>query len=331
MFEYLRNDKFDSRSPFDGKTLPPFRLNQFGASLGGRLIKDRTFFFVTYEGLRQRRGQTLIGFVPSQEFRTRALLTSPALKPILDAYLPGDTPTNDPNVMQRTALGSHLQDENAGTFRVDHRISDKTTAYFRGNVMEADLAAPLGGSDGFLDLTSTTHSGILNGVLSAQHVFSPTMLNEIKFGANRLPSSNRRFNRLGFRVTIPGFTPIAEADIDSAETPTRFTLQDNFTMTRGRHTWKAGFEIRPTRFANRRRGDGNNIAYANINDFLNNRLNSAQVSAEQYMNGVRKNVFGAFLQDEWKVQRDLTLNLGGSLRLLRRAERRLQTAVPVRS
>ncbi|MEI9814920.1 MAG: TonB-dependent receptor [Acidobacteriota bacterium] len=111
-------------------------------------------------------------------------------------------------------------------------------------------------------------------------------------------------------MTIPGFTPIAEADIDSAETPTRFTLQDNFTMTRGRHTWKAGFEIRPTRFANRRRGDGNNIAYANINDFLNNRLNSAQVSAEQYMNGVRKNVFGAFLQDEWKVQRDLTLNLG---------------------
>ncbi len=68
VFEYLRNDKFDSRSPFDGKTLPPFRLNQFGASPGGRLIKDRTFFFVTYEGLRQRRGQTLIGFVPSQEF-----------------------------------------------------------------------------------------------------------------------------------------------------------------------------------------------------------------------------------------------------------------------
>lgn len=61
VFEFLRNDKFDSRSPFDGSTLPPFRLNQFGASLGGRIVKDRTFFFMTSEGLRQRRGQTLIG------------------------------------------------------------------------------------------------------------------------------------------------------------------------------------------------------------------------------------------------------------------------------
>jgi hypothetical protein len=310
VFEYLRNDKLDARSPFDLAGLPPFRLNQFGVNFGGRLVRDRTFIFLTYEGLRQRRGQTLIGFVPSDAFRARALSISPALAPILNAYPKSSVLTNDPNVAQWSGLGSQRQDENAGTFRVDHRFSGKTTAYFRANFTEADIEAPIGGSDGYLNLTSKTHSGILNGVLSFQTVFSPTILNEFKLGANRLPSTNRRFNALGFRVTISGFTPIAEADIDSAETPTRFTFQDNLTVGLGQHTLKTGFEIRPTQFANRRRGDGNQVTYANINDFLANRLNSAQVAAEQVMTGVRKNVFGAYVQDEWKIRRGLTINAG---------------------
>jgi hypothetical protein len=65
LFEYLRNNAFDARSPFDGKTLPPFRMNQFGASAGGPIFRDQTFFFVSYEGLIQRKGITQIGFVPS--------------------------------------------------------------------------------------------------------------------------------------------------------------------------------------------------------------------------------------------------------------------------
>lgn len=97
LFHYFRNDQLDARAPFDGRELPPFRLNQFGGSLGGPIRKDQTFFFVTYEGLRQRRGQTLIGFVPSDPFRQRVLATSPALSPILDVYPRGTEPTNDPN------------------------------------------------------------------------------------------------------------------------------------------------------------------------------------------------------------------------------------------
>lgn len=310
IFEYFRNDKLDARSPFDGAKLPPFRLNQFGANLGGKIIKDRTFFYVAYEGLRQSRGQTLIGFVPSDSFRAQVLSTSPELAPILDVYPRSSTPTNDPNVTQWTSLGSQLQNEDSGTFRIDHRFTNNTNAYFRGNVLEADVAAPIGGSDGYLTLTQQTHTGILNGVLAFQTVISPTMLNEIKFGANRLPSTNRRLNPFGYRVTIPGLTPIAEAAIDGAETPTRFTLQDNFSMSVGQHNFKAGFEIRPTTFANRRNGDGNQMAYANMTDFLNNRLNSAQVASEQYMTGVHKNVFGAFIQDDWKIRRGLTLNIG---------------------
>src|SRR5262249_41891220 len=60
-FEYIRNDKLNSRSPFDPSTLPPLRLNQYGGSLGGPVWRNRTFFFLAYEGLKQRVSNTLIG------------------------------------------------------------------------------------------------------------------------------------------------------------------------------------------------------------------------------------------------------------------------------
>ena len=79
-FDFLRNNVFDARSPFD-TNIPPFRLNQFGASVGGPIKKDRTFFFADYEGLRQRLDTTVIGFVPNAAFR--ASVTNPVLTPFL--------------------------------------------------------------------------------------------------------------------------------------------------------------------------------------------------------------------------------------------------------
>ncbi len=64
-FEYLRNAIFDSRTPFDPATHPPFKLNQFGGTMGGPVFKNRTFFFVSYEAYRQREAESLIGYVPT--------------------------------------------------------------------------------------------------------------------------------------------------------------------------------------------------------------------------------------------------------------------------
>lgn len=97
-FEYLRNDFFDARGPFDPSQLPPFRLNQFGGSFGGPIRKDKDFFFATYEGLRQRVGQTLIGFVPSARFRAQVAATTPGLNPVIAAYPLGTSATSNLNV-----------------------------------------------------------------------------------------------------------------------------------------------------------------------------------------------------------------------------------------
>ncbi|MCS7316661.1 MAG: hypothetical protein NZ554_14410, partial [Bryobacteraceae bacterium] len=97
LFEFLRNDKFDARNFFDAAK-PAFRLNQFGGNLGGPIVRNRTFFFANYEGLRQRLGQTLYASVPSAAFRERALAASPAIRPIIEAFPPGMRPLADPNI-----------------------------------------------------------------------------------------------------------------------------------------------------------------------------------------------------------------------------------------
>src|SRR5262249_14619343 len=86
-FEFNRNSRFDSRTYFDdpSQDLPPLKRNQFGGYLGGPIAKDKTFFFASYEGLRQDRGVTTIANVPSRATRARTDI-SPVTRPYLLLY-----------------------------------------------------------------------------------------------------------------------------------------------------------------------------------------------------------------------------------------------------
>ncbi|PYQ70774.1 MAG: TonB-dependent receptor, partial [Acidobacteria bacterium] len=118
-FEFFRDNALDARSPFDPSEIPPFRMNQFGANLGGPIARNRTFFFVNYEGIRQSLTQTVVGFVPNAAFRSKVLASSPVLKPILDAWPIGQTPV-DASTDLYTAAGVNSVRENSVTARVDH-------------------------------------------------------------------------------------------------------------------------------------------------------------------------------------------------------------------
>ena len=134
VFEFLRNDIFDAREPILSTRLP-FRLNQFGGSIGGPILRDRTFFFFTYEGLQQTYGQPLVGYVPSQAFRARVAAANPLLAPIVSAYPShGLSPmAGNPDLDQFTGSGRQLDHENSAMLRLDHRFSSTDTAYFRFN------------------------------------------------------------------------------------------------------------------------------------------------------------------------------------------------------
>jgi len=143
VFEFFRNEDLDSRSPFDPKRLPPFKMNQFGGSFGGPIRRNRTFFFTTYEGLRQELGSTRIATVPSAAVRAQVLAASPQLTSVINLYPVGQTPINA-NANQYSTTGLNIAHEDSGMIRVDHRFTDSTNAYIRYNTDAVDKTAPNG-------------------------------------------------------------------------------------------------------------------------------------------------------------------------------------------
>src|SRR5581483_2094822 len=191
LFEYFRNSALDSRNFFDGAGKTPLRLNQYGGSAGGAIKKDKLFFFVAQESLRQRAGVNLIATVPSASARARAVSS---IQPLLAGY-PNGTPTSNPDLdlAQRTASSSI--DEYFGSFRIDHHINDKFTQYIRYNRDQGYLIQPL-------DVTGSnqTVSGVpQNVVYTLQQVYSSNVINETKLGFN-----GNKTRLIGVTPTIPG-------------------------------------------------------------------------------------------------------------------------------
>jgi hypothetical protein len=116
LFEFLRNDMFDARDPMLPTRLP-FRLNQFGSDLGGRLVRDRSFYFFTYEGRRQSYGQPLSGFVPSPVFAARVVAANPAMGPIVAAYPTTGLEPYATDIDQFSGSGRQLDHEDSAMLR----------------------------------------------------------------------------------------------------------------------------------------------------------------------------------------------------------------------
>ena len=181
LYEFLRNSALNARNYFDPPgTTPGFQRNQFGAALGGPVQKDKTFFFLNYEGFIQNLHQTSVAFVPSLGSRAKA---APDVQPLLNLW---PTPTaSDPTFSGISAYSSSpLQTirENYGTARVDHNFSSKDTfsAIYTiddGHDFTPTIADPY--STDILTLREQVAS------LEETHIFTPTLLNTARFGYSR--------------------------------------------------------------------------------------------------------------------------------------------------
>ena len=305
LYDYFRNDKLDTRSPFDPSQIPPFRLNQFGGQLSGPVIKNKAFFFVNYEGLRQSLGQTFSSFVPSASFRSTVLTTSPALAPIINAYPKGQT-SIDPVTDLLTVGVRNTVREDTGLFRFDYRFNDKSTFYVRYNIDNALILSPQDAL-GTLNRIPVIPENL---VLQIQHIFSPTLVNESKFGLNRVNYHNTIIGTSPINVSTSGFDPLNANSVD-VEIGTTFSYIDNVTKILGRHTLKAGVEIRRIRLNNA----GNSIQTSSIDfsdntQLINNTPDSIGLLAGEGVRGNRRTFYMGYLQDEWKATPNLTLNLG---------------------
>jgi len=305
LFEYFRNSDFDARSPLDKTHSPlPFHLNQFGGNFGGPITKNRTFFFVDYEEIQQVQDQTLIGFVPSAALRAQILAQSPALAPIVNAYPLGNGAITGGGIQQRTSVTGSTDKEYSETIRLDHRFNDATTAYARFAYDNAAAIAPLG------SLTDRQLSAArpLNGVAELLHVFSPALLNEFKFGTNQMVSHTFNLTEVPFTVNVSGFSALNPAQTTNQDGRT-FSWLDNVNLTHGRNIIKAGVEVRRIEI---NEGDSftGTLTYNSLARFIANDLDSASYTATQPLKRMRKFSYYGYLQDEFKVRPNLTLNAG---------------------
>jgi hypothetical protein len=315
-FDFLRNNVFDARSPFD-VNIPPFRLNQFGASFGGPIKKDRTFFYADYEGIRQRLDTTVIGFVPNATFRQN--VTNPVLTPFLAQWPDSGLliPTGDGITNEWVQPQSENTREDSGMFRLDHIFTDRTSIFARLNIDDANSTSPLdtlGGLDNPLIRPS-------NYVVQLSHTFSPTIINELRGGINRsalhhyqngtCPLSAAGNGLPGtICASVPPFDGPSDSQLDT-EVGTTLDVYDDLSIVRGRHTIKMGIGVERHRLNNSDESVANgDLTYDSTADFLNNVVDDYSYVGPLTLGGERRTYIMPYIQDTFKIRPNLTLNYG---------------------
>jgi hypothetical protein len=335
-FGYLRNSVFDARNfnDFDlngSPAIPPFRLGQYGLTVGGPIIRDRTFFFLSYEGLRQLQSTTQQGFVPSAQLIQDVLVNgrngsgpSPQMCSILQAYpwrastgtAGGCVPRfvfpdaafalqSDGDTDQFTHATPTTIHEDTWLIRIDHKFTDKTTLYGRAqrDILHSDQPiSPL-----FDQQNIVNHPA--NYFIALQHIFSSNVLNEVKLFINRSPYHNPQASVLPYAVnTNTNFTAINNNSED-VEVGTTFGVIDNLTWTHGRHTFKTGLEIRRIRL-NQGQTANNTLSFGDSQSLVDAQLTKVDFIAPWCCHKYRRLFVMPYFQDEWKITPTFTANLG---------------------
>ena len=332
-FGYLRNSVFDARNfnDFDingNPAIPPFRLGQYGMTVGGPIVKDHTFFFLSYEGLRQLQGTTTQGVVPSPSFQQAILANSPQMCEILQGFpwrqstgsIGGCTPRfvfPDGSFLSQAANGQPDGDlfttaspttvhEDTWLVRVDHKFNENTTLYGRAQRDISLVNAPLGSQIALDRVRTLNHPA--NYFLALQHIFSPTIFNEVKGYVNRSPFHNPQASALPFAVNTDNFVPLNDNTAD-IEVGTTFGVVDNLTWSHGRQTFKMGMEIRRVRL-NQGQTEDNQLNFSDDQSLINANLTSIKYIAPWCCHSLRRTFYMPYFQDEWKVTPTLTVNAG---------------------
>ncbi len=282
LFFFHRNDNLDASNFFDNKfgtEKPEFKRHQFGATIGGPIVQDKTFFFFSYEGFRQSQGQTVIGLVPSVEAKQGLfdavngacssghlglggvynaaldrcqLPVHPEIGPFLALY-------PDPNVANvtgptgdRVFTGSEPTTDNSFTARVDHNFSDSDSFFARFTSSKGDRSPVVDGQQSFIPEALSTLKGLqLYSTMEWKHVFSPNTINTFRFGAQR--NEWKEAARNPGPLDIGFFPDRAQGDIlpgdgvmhsglrlEGQNVSNQFSYGDDIFMTRGQHDLKLG-------------------------------------------------------------------------------------------
>ncbi len=344
VYEFARNSALDAKNYFNPTIAAlPFSRNQFGATVGGPIIKNKTFYFFNYEGLKQDLTVPITTVVPDQNFRNGYLPCSqvvlvpcnpatglahvgvnPGIQGILNTYpAPNGTVLGNGSALNVSNLDSPII-ENYGAVRIDHNFSSSDSLFGSFIVDNATLSA-------HPQPALTDNDYQRNQYLSVEErkIISPTVLNVFHFGYVRSTIDVST-------VTIPNLVIVPDSGANpqigvaglsglglndsSIELLNRFTFRDQLSFTRGRHSVDLGFEVvRHYIDADIPIVNGGAVAYnplgpeSSFQAFLMNQpliFVGVPSNANDSSRRMRHTNLSPYIQDRFQVNRRLTLNLG---------------------
>jgi len=340
--EYFRNNALDARNYFNskGQTQAPFHNNQFGGSVGGPIIRNRTFFFFDYEGQRESVGTVSQACVPDPAFIDGL---GGATNPVIAALL-SRNPWPAPNISGVTTGEIGCSAPNAAVIapssnsitsliaKVDHNLNQNNSLsgrYFYGDSTQSFPLALSGGGilPGFNTFTPTRVQLVSISFVS---ILGPTKVNEARMGWNRFAEGffpeDRSFNpsSIGLNVgtgsadeglpviAVGNYSIIGASKSDPRQ---RFDSNwqgfDNFSWTLGKHSIKFGYEFRRTSITQflgtNYRG---RLVFDTLSDFLAGNVDSGTQSSGYSNRHSYQNNHGLYFQDSYRILTNLTLNYG---------------------
>lgn len=347
-YEFLRNSALDARNFFDGAIVPPFKRNQFGFSLGGPIYlphfgeggsaigyngKNKSFFFVDYEGLRQDLGTTSIITVPSRAARngqltSGAVTVNALVRPYLAIFpLPNGTETGDFGTF--SFASQSITKENLFTARVDHKFSDADSLFATFLTDPSESQSP----DSYNFALTGQKAGRKSISVEETHILKPNLINVARVGYSRsvvsAPIALGAINSLasdtslGFSpgnptgsITITGISVFNGGIGGVGETDYHYNsyqAYDDVLYSRGNHSFKFGGAVE--RIQSNEFAGGDQIGryvFGSLRSFLLNQPTSfnAVIPGSNPTLYLRQTVFGAYFQDDFRVRPNLTLNLG---------------------
>jgi carboxypeptidase family protein len=352
-FDFLRNSAVDARNFYDGTSVPPFRRNQFGGSFGGPIVRDKTFFYTTYEGLRSTRVTTARPIVPGPLLRQGIVpVAAPAsgadtcitgggirldaatcrysITPIAASIIPfwpqptpGGQTFSDGTAEYITSTPLHVQSDFAQA-RVDQQLSDKDSLFGRFTILNQGQVQ----QDAFPGYSSVVDNGSRLITLSETHIFSPRDLGTFRFAFNRNTLLGKEIP-----ADIPPLKYFPDQPLTGDLSVTgvsgfgiglfpfyqgfsnRFELIGDMMLSRGNHAIQFGTNFQRLQvndiFPNVPQGSYSFRSWAN---FLQNTgastFRGTPARLTDFVRGLRYWYWSGYIQDDWRVLPNLTLNVG---------------------
>ena len=304
-WEFIRNNYFDATPWGAAGFLPALRRNNFGANLGGPILKGKLFFFANYEAVHEILNTPITGTVPSASYRTQVAALQPVLAPLINAYPLGQTPLSSVSATFN-GTGRQVTREDSGLIRADYHVSDRMSAFVRFNTDHYTQTAP----DGLPPSTGFSNLNTPNATIGIQNTFTPKFFNDFRFGFNRAEFLQGQTTPFAFALQITPFTNIGDPS-GSIRNDNSFTTLDDATFLFGKHTIKAGVTVRRVQEnKSSPSSPDDTLEYTNTTTFLQNLIDTDTYNGTVPLTGQRMTEYFGYVLDQYKVSSTLNLNVG---------------------